>query len=214
MQSLSEVVRALRAEIAASLADEGPLPEGCRWVADRVVATLGFSVVTSPEDGASGRTPRFVVATGGGAVHSLRVEFAPGEPVPRAVGAPAATDVPAPAPRRLRGEATQPAVEILSGVFGAPGFDSSARATVFREALDPLDGAGVRRLMETLGDREPTGDRAADHARHLVRRVIASGPGTVEDGVAALRGLFAIHDAGELLGLIEDRWRTQDDWLE
>ena len=76
MQSLSEVVRALRTEVATALAEGGALPDGCRLVADRVVATLGFAVVSGPDDAASRRPPRFVVSGESVPAHSLRVEFA------------------------------------------------------------------------------------------------------------------------------------------
>ena len=205
MQSLSEVVRALRTEVATALAEGGALPDGCRLVADRVVATLGFAVVSGPDDAASRRPPRFVVSGESVPAHSLRVEFA-------VHGGGASVDEPHPA--AFAGLDADRASEILSSVFGAPGFDSSARASVFRETLDALEPGEARRLVESLAEGAPTGDRGFDHARHLVRRVIASGPGSLDDGIAALRGLFRDFDATGILSLVGERWRTQHDWLE
>lgn len=209
MATLHDVIRALRAELSAALDTGAPLPEGCRLEPGKVVVTLGFSVLGTEDGG----TPRFVVSSGRESAHAVQVEFAVAG-AHDAGGRPAGQEaVVAPAPV-LRGGEAERVVGILSGVFGEPGFDSSARATVFREALESLDAAGMRRLVSTLGDPGATGDRELDRARHLVRRVIASGPGGVEAGVAALAGLFGRHDPMALVELVADRWRDQDAWLE
>ncbi len=214
MQTLSEVVRALRTEVAAALADGGALPDGCRVEADRVVATIGFAIVSGPDETSSRRPPRFVVAGESVAAHTLRVEFAVRDCGGGASSISNGRAVEEPAPVAMAAVDAGRAVEILSSVFGAPGFDSSARASVFRETLVALEPGDARRLIESLAEGAPTGDRGFDHARHLVRRVIASGPASVDVGVAALRGLFRDHDASGILSLVGERWRTQHDWLE
>ncbi len=199
-----------------ALDDGQALPSGCRWEAQRVLATVDFAVVSTPGD-IGELSPRFVVAGGGTGGHSLQIEFAVGRSPLREVpdctpAVPVAVAVPTPV-RPLSDADAEAAVGVLSGLFGAPGFDSSARATVFREALEPLSEPALERLIGSLGEAAETGDPEVDRAKHLIRRVLASGPGPVKEGSACLQALFRQHAPGELVGLVADRWKTQLDWL-
>ena len=101
---------------------------------------------------------------------------------------------------------------VLSEVFGAPGFDSSARATVFREALEQLSEEQRRRVLVSLGSMPSPGEEAiVSQARHLIQRLAASGPAGSEHGPAKLRHLASMGSVRELIQLAE-RWRTQSEW--
>ena len=212
MQALEDVIRALRAEVVAALQEGQALPPRCRWEAQRVVATIDFAVVSTPgETGAP--APRFVVAGGGSGGHSLQIEFAPVRDTTASRPAQIPAQVPARSADHFSDLEAEAVVDALSRVFGAPGFDSSARATVFREALEPLSALALDGVIASLGEAADTGDLEVDRARHLVRRVVISGPGRMEEGTVALQELFHRHSAPDLLGQIAKRWRTQLDWL-
>lgn len=101
---------------------------------------------------------------------------------------------------------------VLSEVFGAPGFDSSARATVFREALEELSEEQRHRVLVSLRDVPSPGEEGiVTQARHLIRRLAASGPAGSERGLGKLRQLASTCSVRELIQLAE-RWRTQSEW--
>ena len=104
-------------------------------------------------------------------------------------------------------------VAALSEVFGAPGFDSSARATVFRETLEELDEAECQAVLTSLGTPAPEGEEPAlSRARHLVQRLAGSGPAGPRRGPELLRQLASRVPAGVLIRLAAERWRTQSEW--
>ncbi len=142
------------------------------------------------------------------APHSVTVEFKVGEwgqlqPVTAPV-APAA----------------KPAVEggiipVLSQVFGVPGFDSSARATVFRETLADCSHDEVLAVLATLRPEATAPlDNATRLASHVLRGIIQSGPTkNVGQGARALVELLTQHPLAEVLRVAETTWKTHDDWL-
>ena len=103
-------------------------------------------------------------------------------------------------------EAVDVAAE-LDQVFGAPGFDSAARATVFRERAQELGVPALRDVLILLEAGKVSEDAALDRARHAIERLLERGPAGVRDGARRLVRLFARQDAVTLLDVIGSRWR-------
>lgn len=105
---------------------------------------------------------------------------------------------------------------MLAQVFGAPGFDSSARATVFRETLAGMTPAEAGAVMAALTmPLAGIADERTRQAVHILRGVILSGPAKqVERGAAALRDVLARHSLDDILRVVEAEWKTQDAWLD
>ena len=98
-------------------------------------------------------------------------------------------------------------------MFGAPGFDSAARATVFRETLQPLDESDRRKVLASLGAGTAVElDPSLNLAQHLLRRLAGSGPAGPKDGPERLRCLAERFPVVELIRVAAERWRTQSDW--
>ena len=208
MLSVEQTIRALRREILTSLAEDAPLPNGVSLVADRVSVSLGLQLQAAAEDGGGG----LVVATGPAAcVHHLAIEFKlrPATLVGQTEGVPPSATLPALVP-----VAAEPAYfAALAEVIGAPGFDSSARATVFRETLEELDEAEQQAVLTTLGTPAADGEEPAlSRARQLIQRLAGSGPAGPKRGPELLRQLAGRAPAGALIRLAAERWRTQSEW--
>jgi len=192
MQPLNEAIAAVLKEV-----NRGCAAAGVPAQPERVRLTLNFALE-------AGQTPR-AQADG---PHSVTVEFALND-APAGNPAPAAA-VPIAATAESGGMA--PA---LSQVFGVPGFDSSARATVFRETLAGMTPAEVEAVMAALTTPlAGIADERRRHAVHILRGVIHSGPTKqVERGAEALRRMFASHPLAEVMRVVEAEWKTQDAWL-
>lgn len=194
MQPLNEAIAAVLREVNQGCAAGRPplKPE-------RVRLTLNFVI-------AAGQPPRADAA----GPHSVTVEFAVGTAGQGQSSPPPAEAVPV-APAATPHEI----VPALAQLFGPPGFDSSARATVFRETLAGMTPAEVEAVMAAL--TTPLAgitDERRRRAVHILRGVIHSGPTKqVERGAAALRGMFASHPLAEVMRVVEAEWKTQDDWL-
>lgn len=213
MLTVEQAVRALRQEILTALAEDATLPRGATFSAERV--TLSLAVRIDPSRVAGGGPGALQVAEDPGpSDHRVTVEFRLGEiPLP----VPATTVSSAPAPSADQPITAAPDGSIastgLAQIFGAPGFDSSARATVFREALEELDAAQQRQALVGLGDPPSAGeDPAVIRARHLIRRLAASGPAGSTHGPRLLRELATRCPVEELVALAASRWRTQSEW--
>ena len=103
----------------------------------------------------------------------------------------------------------------LQQVFGAPGFDSSARATVFREALEQLDLEQARAAVARLrpGVSLPAAP-AIQRAGNILRGICHSGPlKNAGRGGQLLAALLAHHPLAAVLAVAETEWKTHDDWL-
>lgn len=194
MQPLNEAIAAVLREVNQGCAAGHPplKPE-------RVRLTLNFALV-------SGQAP-LVDAAG---PHSVTVEFAMGTAGQSESSPPPTEAVPA-APAATPHEI----VPALAQLFGAPGFDSSARATVFRETLAGMTPAEIEAVMAAL--TTPLAgitDERCRRAVHILRGVIHSGPTKqVERGAEALRRMFGSHPLAEVMRVVEAEWKTQDAWL-
>ena len=118
-------------------------------------------------------------------------------------------------PTRPAVPATEPVFQALCGLFGAPGFDSSARACVFREALEGLSDADVAMVIARLeGTHAGEVSAAIERAHQLLSRVVRSGPAqSFRRGGEILTALLAQTPVAAVLRLVEERWETQRDWM-
>lgn len=205
MLSVEQAVRALRREILAGLAGDAPLPGGVCLVAGKVSVSLGMQFHSE----AGGEGGRLVIATNPSVcAHHITIDFNL---------QPAATTSHQTEENSLL-STLPPIVEPphfaeLAEVFGPPGFDSSARATVFRESLEDLDGGEQLAVLTTLGTPAPEGEEPAlSRARQLIQRLAGSGPAGPKRGPELLRQLAAHAPATELIRLAAECWRTQSDW--
>lgn len=211
MQSLKEVMAALREEIASAVAGNKPLSENVRLEADRVVVTLGFQVEKE-----AGQAVAFKFGTDSDA-NSLCIEFRcqtgdlPSIPTKaeNAAAPPAAR-----ATRELSDTEIESVVRQLSQVFGAPGFDSSARATVFLEAFENLSVSEVGALVELFSSTgsTPPSDQVK-RSQGLIRRICDAGPSGREGAKKILARVFAEFEAAAVLDLVSSTWKHQQHWL-
>lgn len=213
MLTVEQAIRALRREILTALAEDATLPRGATFSAERV--TISLAVRMDPATVAAGGPGALQIAEDPGpSDHRVTVEFRLGE-IPLAVPATSVSSAPAPSADLPITAAPDGSMAFagLARVFGAPGFDSSARATVFRETLEELDAAQQRQALLGLGDPSSAGeDPAVVRARHLIRRLAASGPAGSTHGPRLLRELATRCPVEDLVALAASRWRTQSEW--
>ena len=106
-------------------------------------------------------------------------------------------------------------VPVLTQVFGPPGFDSSARATVFRETLEGHTHEEVLAALAALRSNAPSAaDPAAKHISQILRGMLHTGPmKNVTQGAELLIELLVQNPLAEVLRVAETTWKTHDDWL-
>ena len=198
----------LRDDIAHALASGEATPTGVLLTAERASITLSVNLIGET---APGTKSQFVVLPNATGPHQVTVEFALGgqsqvtgsKPViPEALPvAPSTTD--------LEALATS-----LSGIFGNPGFDSSARATVFRENLTELNPEEAASLIATLGDLPPANETpAAGKARLRIKRLAALVSAEPEAALKSFAQCASHFPVKEIIELAAKRWKTQDDWI-
>ena len=102
----------------------------------------------------------------------------------------------------------------LSALFGPPGFDSSARATVFREVFRELTAPQIEALLASFSAGTiQEEDATLLNARHRLNGVLRSGPlRSVERGGAIIAEMFRCQAPERILVLIAERWKTQGEW--
>jgi len=217
MSTLEHAIRELRREVLAGLENGGPLPSNVVCTADRV--TLSIAVHLDPENG-SGELARFSVATERtNALHRVDIEFkvTPVAPAPLSAAQPGYSQSPPSLPDHKTETLSAPTslLAALSEVFGAPGFDSSARATVFRDVLEELDGEQQRHVLLSLElPAEPGEAMLITLARHRMLRLACSGPAKAERGPAVLRELVLREPIDTLVQHAAVHWRTPSEWAE
>lgn len=230
MQSLNRVLAALRQEIDAGLTAGALSPSP--WSAGKVVVELelvgreeagriSFAVAEVAGVAAlAGAGPDAEAGRSQFTLH-LRLELLRAGALEATLAKAAdvsrdrATEATRPAPAPAAATTTEPVFQALCGLFGAPGFDSSARACVFREALEGLSDADVAAVIARLaGPREGEVAAELERARELLSRVVRSGPAqSFRRGAEILTALFALAPVAAVLRLVEERWETQRDWM-
>jgi hypothetical protein len=209
--ALQQAIRILQQDILAGLAAHARLPGGPSLTADRISLTLGLQLAPNHSDRAEDGL--FAVATDSASCpHHVTVEFKLTS-ITGPTGGDSASGQSTTATTFVTPESENALVAALSEIFGAPGFDSAARASVFREALEELSDDQRRQVLTTLSLRtEPIGEEAAvSRSRRLVRRLAASGPAGIEHGAQLLATLAAQSPGSQLIRLAAERWRTQSE---
>ncbi len=197
MQELNEAIAMVLREVERGFAARratGGLPIS----PERIRLTLNFTL-----DAAKGS-----VRTEPHGPHSVTVEFKVGEAGQwQPVAAPAVPVASLPAVNGI--------IPTLTKVFGAPGFDSSARATVFRETLAERSHEEVVAVLVALRPTAtPPTDEGLRRASQVLRGIIQSGPTkNVAQGAETLIALLVEHPLAEVLRVAETTWKTHDDWL-
>lgn len=197
MQQLNEAIATVLREVERGFAARRAAG-GVPMAPERIRLTLNFTLdATAQHAHAQPDAP-----------HSVTVEFKVGEwgqlqPV-------AAPTAPVAKPADAGG-----IVPVLTQVFGAPGFDSSARATVFRETLEGKSHDEVLAVLATLRPEATAPlDDATRMASHVLRGLIQSGPmKNVGQGAKLLVELLTQHPLAEVLRVAGTTWKTHDDWL-
>jgi hypothetical protein len=214
MQPLKDALAQLRRDLADALAADLAAPAPWRLEPDRAVVELAV-VLDAGAWRVFDATDPLAKA---GPAHRVTVEFSiggRGGPDRGSVEPPRDPSVAPHPPTPLPAGEPDSLVGRLSQVFGAPGFDSSARATVFREALEGFSVADIRSAIASAGlasADEANGD--VRRAAHLVGRLIQRGPAGMDRSREILADVFRQIDSAEVLALVERVWKTQDDWID
>ncbi len=203
MPTLPEALHRLRTELAEALRAESCSPHGPEPKAARV--TLELKLVF--QSGAWRLVETSDTGLAETQIHCVTVELLADAPPPRPEGHPLANEGP-------RTEDTL--IARLSEAFGAPGFDSSARATVFRESLESFAPEDIRAVIAAVGSSGavPGAHPGLGQSAHRIARLLERGPAGIEAGRSILAALFERHSPSEILALIQSTWKTQDDWID
>jgi hypothetical protein len=218
MQSLAQFLSALQQELGSALPGQLQLPGGVAMQADRVVVSLQFSAAEGangqtefswahPPPNANGMLPK--------PLHTLTLEFKAVQTPIQGGGALPQTEASPAAPPRDQSEIIADRIkDALSLIFGAPGFDSSARATVFRETFDALSADQAEVVIESLSGNAPDNDPAAKRSRGLLLKLLRSAPlDDFEQAKLTLVDVLVQHPLDSVLSLVAREWKTQEDWL-
>lgn len=230
MQSLEGFIAALHRELDAAFDQPMEFRSGMRLEAERITLSVNLDIaeikntdgtahlqlgVSSP---LSGGRPRANQRAKGSETHTLTIEFR-NCPPPHADTA----DTSGAEDRNILGQPTEATsgpefervVKELSRLFGMPGFDSSARATVFREALDGLSHEQTEAVIRSLAVNAYEGtDPSVKCASQRIRRIFKAGPiSSPKKGGELLEVLVRQNSFPSMIRLIKDTWKEQTDWL-
>ncbi len=197
MQLLNQAIATVLLEIERGFATRRNAG-GTTLAVERIRLTLNFTLDT---------TGQTASATPDGP-HSVTVEFKVGDATPSGPLAVAAAPVTFP-------PAEGDIILALTPVFGAPGFDSSARATVFCETFASRSHEQACAAVAALGTPLPPGtDDITSFAAQMLRGIIQSGPAKLPArGEKLLEAVLHRYPLEEVLRVVEQTWKTQDDWL-
>jgi hypothetical protein len=221
MQSLKHVIVALRRELEEALASKQPTPQSGTLVADRAVVTLQFQVngmETSKANAVTFSVPQNK-SNEASAVNSVSIEFKfssslSGSGLLPPAGAESSGEVAISPVSSDENGALDKITEQLSEVFGRPGFDSSARADVFREALEPLTDAQLKLLLKGLQEKgAAVEDEVVKRALSLLHRVCHSGPSGAVKGKNILAVTFQNYPMKVIVAQVKSVWKSQQDWV-
>lgn len=205
------MIAMIRAELDSAFGAGTTLPNHILREPERVVVTLGFKV--EDKTGTSPGRINFQTSAGKGTLNSLSLEFryhgnssGGSEVVAANVVETRSEELTGPAGERVR--------EQLSQVFGPPGFDSSARATVLREAFEGLSGAEIETLIQTFAGSKVELSSAAKRSAALVDRVCKTSSSSPAQAKKILANVFREHSPIAVLSLISSLWKTQEAWID
>jgi len=193
-KALASFQRELDAMSAAS-------PGGATWQVDRVHFRLGLEWVPGAEGQGAWRPSM------GASPHGLDLDWVRGKGI---VSEAESARPASPSTMSMNGEGT-PLMERLEAAFGPPGFDSAARATVFREVALEIGLEALAELLEALVGKRTLPDAEVERARQSVMRLLERGPAGVIPGAAILLEVFRQFPGGLILESIGSRWRYGTD---
>lgn len=194
MTELQKALAAFQRELnAASAASPGSVP----WRIDRIHLRLGLEWVPGV-DGQGVWRPAM-----GASSHAVDLDWIRGEGIVSEVEPVCASTLGTTA---TNGDGT-PMMQRLEAAFGPPGFDSAARATVFREVALEVGLDALVELLEALVGKRTVPDAGIERARQSVMRLLERGPAGVTPGAAILLDVFRQFPEGLILESIGSRWR-------
>lgn len=98
-------------------------------------------------------------------------------------------------------------------VFGAPGFDNSARAEVYGDIATSLEPRSLLDAVTRAGDGRPIAETEPLHLEiRRLRRLLGYSPVGVQRGAEILRGHIERGDSAALLRLLSERWHFGSHW--
>ncbi len=206
---LQEVIAAFQRELDAARSKGRPFNARLELqvVVEQANHTAPVNVVVLGR-GAAERAPN-------GGAHLLVIDFDPARDPADQHATPVAPEHPAPVPH--------PHNELhsaLAAIFGPPGFDASARASVFCEIVENLAPSQLEALLAAFTEdaaevplhRPPDADVAA--ARIRVVRLLKLGPAGFPAGLASLLRLLNRPGGEALVRTLREHWKTQSDWID
>jgi len=223
MISLTQVIAALRREIDAALEENAATGGPIRLEAERVVLSLEISISEQRASDGGVKAAFNVLDAAAtaeeGQTHRLTFEFksVPRSPAQSAIKPASGLRQLETAPKKLPllyAVDAEEAIKLLSSVFGPPGFDSSARATVFREVFAELSEPQAATFIASLSSGSVLDDVMLTTARHRINGVFRSGPlRSIERGSKIFADLFSLYSIEPVVRLVEETWKTQQAWM-
>ncbi len=211
MDGIGDTIRKVRREVEMALTDRTPMPPGVYLEADRVLLTLCLPpTVTELAHGLSEQSLNGAIRDQGDRANRLTIEFrvrSRGPAVVSEIGS--GTDhSPALSPQELRSLI----LETGTAVFGAQGFDNSARAEVFCELVAGMDIGEVQAalaLVETGASKVPL---ALERPVARIRQILGFSPLGRERAAERLLQLFRQCAAREIVMVLGEVWRFGTHW--
>jgi hypothetical protein len=204
MRPIHEIIGALKQELQAELA-AAPVTVTLHCVVVEKQGRTTFGVVTSADP--PGLTTHAIVFQLNGAMpaaSTLPASQAAGLGHMAAVSGPPASDL----------------LTSLTAIFGEPGFDNAARASVFREMLEELDSAQLEALLSDLRadtsevPQQKHADSSIAMARTRLMRLLKLGPAGRLGGLEALLRIFDQYRLPAVVEAIKAHWKTQGHWID
>ena len=218
MASLAKILSALQREISVASQKRATWGNGEELRATKVVLSLEFEIKEAANGEISFSFSRPKTTSNGvtsAPCQKLVLELEPSSGQPLAKSALRKTQKSAQPEQEFESHQAIELTGDLSALFGPPGFDSSARAMVFREAFSELSEEQTRMVIESFsGSPLPETETTAKRARSLVAKIFKSGPAKSEaKGAELLTEIYARYPMQIILRIIEQEWKTQQNWM-
>jgi hypothetical protein len=222
MKTLRQVIEVFQREVTAALESMKETGQGMDWKPERVTLSLEVILDEAGVPRARFVSPDSKEAGPGG--HRLSIEFrlhhsqtmsVPEDSLPATRMEQEATQGINTRTEKSESEMTR-TYQDLRAVLGEPGFDSSARAAVFCQALQTLSLAQAFALCGALtSPAAEVDDENLRRARHQMLGIIRSGSlKSPERAAEILSRVFEHWPLPSLVQFVTDRWKTNDTWAK